>query len=179
MGIETAGIVVAAVGAASTVYSVSEQQRQSKKAAGAQKEASAIAEAQRKNEEMDQRRQQIRQQRIRAAQIEQGAANQGASDSSGELGSLSALSSNVASNLATMSGRSAAASGIYSANQRALNAQSAAQTAGAIGQIGGAAMNLAAPAAGAGLAKLFGDSTGVSGLSEQLDTTIQNNPSIF
>lgn len=162
MGIETAAIVVAAVGAAATTYSVTEQQRQSKRAAGAQKEASDIAEAQRKNEEMDQRRQQVRQQRIRAAQIEQGAANQGASDSSGELGSLSALSSNVASNLATMSGRSAAASGIYSANQRALNAQSAAQTAGAIGQIGGLAMNLAAPKAGEGLANLFSDGTSSS-----------------
>lgn len=162
MGVETAAIVVAAVGAASTVYSVSEQQRQSKRAAGAQKEASDIAEAQRKNEEMDQRRQQIRQQRIRAAQIEQGAANQGASDSSGELGSLSALSSNVASNLATMSGRSAAASGIYSANQRAANAQQAGQTAAAIGQIGGLAMNLAAPKAGEGLANLFSDGTSSS-----------------
>ena len=162
MGVETAAIVVAAVGAAATTYSVTEQQRQSKRAAGAQKEASDIAEAQRKNEEMDQRRQQIRQQRIRAAQVEQGAANQGASDSSGELGSLSALSSNVASNLATMSGRSAAASGIYSANQRALNAQSAAQTAGAIGQIGGLAMNLAAPKAGEGLANLFSDGTSTS-----------------
>lgn len=162
MGVETAAIVVAAVGAAATTYSVTEQQRQSKRAAGAQKEASDIAEAQRKNEEMDQRRQQIRQQRIRAAQIEQGAANQGASDSSGELGSLSALSSNVASNLATMSGRSTAASGIYSANQRALNAQSAAQTAGAIGQIGGLAMNLAAPKAGEGLANLFSDGTSSS-----------------
>lgn len=162
MGVETAAIVVAAVGAAATTYSVTEQQRQSKRAAGAQKEASDIAEAQRKNEEMDQRRQQVRQQRIRAAQIEQGAANQGASDSSGELGSLSALSSNVASNLATMSGRSAAASGIYSANQRALNAQSAAQTAGAIGQIGGLAMNLAAPKAGEGLANLFSDGTSSS-----------------
>lgn len=162
MGVETAAIVVAAVGAASTVYSVTEQQRQSKRATSAQKEASNIAEAQRKNEEMDQRRQQVRQQRIRAAQIEQGAANQGASDSSGELGSLSALSSNVASNLATMSGRSAAASGIYSANQRALDAQSAAQTAGAIGQIGGLAMNLAAPKAGEGLANLFSDGTSSS-----------------
>ena len=162
MGVETAAIVVAAVGAAATTYSVTEQQRQSKRAAGAQKEASDIAEAQRKNEEMDQRRQQIRQQRIRAAQVEQGAANQGASDSSGELGSLSALSSNVASNLATMSGRSAAASGIYSANQRALNAPSAAQTAGAIGQIGGLAMNLAAPKAGEGLANLFSDGTSTS-----------------
>jgi hypothetical protein len=157
--------VVAAVGAAATTYSVTEQQRQSKRAAGAQKEASDIAEAQRKNEEMDQRRQQVRQQRIRAAQIEQGAVNQGASDSSGELGSLSALSSNVASNLATMSGRSTAASGIYSANQRALNAQSAAQTAGAIGQIGGLAMNLAAPKAGEGLANLFSDGTSSSGSS--------------
>ena len=157
--------MVAAVGAAATTYSVTEQQRQSKRAAGAQKEASDIAEAQRKNEEMDQRRQQVRQQRIRAAQIEQGAVNQGASDSSGELGSLSALSSNVASNLATMSGRSTAASGIYSANQRALNAQSAAQTAGAIGQIGGLAMNLAAPKAGEGLANLFSDGTSSSGSS--------------
>lgn len=177
MGAEVA-IAVAAIGAATTVYATTEQQRQAKKSASAQKEASDISAAQQKNDEMNQRRQQIRQQRIRAAQIEQGAANQGVSDSSGELGSLSALSTNVSNNLATLSGKSLASSGIYSATQRAANAQQAGQTAAAYGQIGGMAMNLAAPKAAEGLSKLFqtelpdiASDTGSTGTAAQSNTT--------
>lgn len=163
MGIETAAIIVAAIGAAATVYGTTQSQRASKKAANSQKEASDIAAAQQKQQMMDERRNQIRQQRIRTAQIEQGASNVGASMSSGELGSLSALSTNVSNNLARLSGSNLAAQGIASANQSTLNAQQDIQTAGAISSLGGSALSLAAPAAGKGLSKLFSSSTGTQG----------------
>lgn len=176
MGLETAAVVVAAVGAATSVYSTVEQARAGRKSASAQKEASEISAAQQRNADAEARRKQVREQRIRAAQIEQGAANQGVSNSSGELGSLSALSTNSASNLAFMSGNTNAAAGITAANQRSLNAQSDAQTAGAIGGIASTVTGLAAPSAGAGLSKLFSSSTGVG---NQVDTMINSNPDIF
>lgn len=176
MGIETAALVVAAVGAATTVYSTVEANRAGKKAAGAQKEAADVAAAQQKQADAEARRKQIREQRIRAAQIEQGASNQGVSGSSGELGSLSALATNSASNLAVMSGNQRAAEGIGASNQRALNAQSDAQQAQALGGIASTVTSLAAPAAGKGLSNLFSGSTGVG---NQVDTMIKTNPDIF
>lgn len=169
MGLETAAIVVAAVGAATSVYSTVQQAQAGKKQAGAMKEASDVAAAQQRQQEQEQRRQQVRQQRIRSAQIEQGAANQGASASSGELGSLSALSTNTANSLAFMSGSRLASQGITNANQRGLNAQQDASTWSAIGNISSTVTGLVAPTAGAGLSKLFSNgsssSNGGSGTS--------------
>ncbi len=176
MGLETAAIVVAAVGAATSVYSTVQQAAAGKKQSGAMKEASDVAAAQQRQQEQEQRRQQVRQQRIRAAQIEQGAANQGVSSSSGELGSLSALSTNTANNLAFMSGSRLAASGITGANQSAMNAQQQGQTWQAVGNIAGTVSGLAAPAAGKGLAKLFSNGSSVS---TQVDTLLDNNKSLF
>ena len=179
MGIETAAIVVAAVGAATTVYSTVEQQRAAKRQAGAQKEQSDIAAAQQRQAEADARRQEIRKQRIRQAQIEQGAANQGVSSSSGELGSLSALSTNTAASLANMSGSSLAAQGISKAGQNALNAQSDTQTWNAVGNIGSAVTGLAAPTAGEGLSKLFGQNSPTGTMDNQVETMFNNNPTLF
>lgn len=161
MGLETAAIVVAAVGAATSVYSTVQQAQAGKKQSSAMKEASDVASAQQRQQEMESRRQQVRQQRIRAAQIEQGAANQGVSNSSGELGSLGALSTNTANNLAFMSGSRMAAEGITAANQRGLNAQQDANTWGAIGNISSTVTGLVAPTAGQGLSKLFSNGSSV------------------
>lgn len=179
MGLETAAIVVAAVGAATSVASTVQQARAGKKQSSAMREASDVASAQQKQQEMEQRRQQVRQQRIRSAQIEQGAANQGVAGSSGELGSLGALSTNTANNLAFMSGSRMAANGITAANQRGLNAQQDASTWGAIGNISSTVTGLAAPAAGAGLSKLFNGATASNPVSSQVDTMLNSNNSIF
>jgi len=69
--------------------------------------------------------------------------------SSGEFGSLSALSTNVGSNLANMSAQSTAAAGIGAANQSALNAQSQGQTWGMYGSIAGSVGSLAGAAGAA------------------------------
>jgi len=179
MGIETIALVVAAVGATATVAGTMQQNRQARKAAGAQKEASDVSSAQQRIEDMEQRRQQIRQQRIRQSQIEQSASNAGVSESSGELGSLSALSTNAASNLAMMSGRNLAAQGIGAANQQAANAQGQAQTWGAISQLGGAAMRLGVQGgATRGAMNLFAPAS-AGKLSTDTDNMILGNPNLF
>ncbi len=147
MGIETIAIVATAAGLAGSAYSSIQQNRAQKRAAGAQKDASDTSAAMQKNQEMEARRKQIREQRIRAAQIEQSASNQGVVASSGELGSISALSTNVGSNLAAMSAQSYGAAGIGAANQAAVNAQADSQQwgmygslFGSIGSLGGQAL---------------------------------------
>lgn len=178
MGLETIAIAAAAVGAATTVYSTVESARAAKKQAGATKEANDINAANQRNQEADARRQQIRQQRIRQAQIEQGAANQGVVGSSGEIGSLAALSTTTAASLANMSGSQLAAGGIASANQSAANYAGKAQTWNAVGSIGSAVTGLAAPAAGSGLSKLFGQDS-ATGLDNQVENMFNNNPTLF
>jgi len=147
MGIETIAIVATAAGLAGSAYSAVQQNRAQKKAAGAQKDAADTSAALQKNQEMEARRKQIREQRIRAAQIEQSASNQGVSYSSGQLGSISALTTNVGSNLAAMSAQNYAANGIGQANQTAVNAQSSSQQWGMYGSLFGGVTSLAGSAA--------------------------------
>lgn len=140
---QAAALVVVAIAAAATTYSQVQQNRAQKSAARAQKEASDVSQAQQKNQEMEARRQQIRQQRIRQAQVQQAAANTGVSDSSGELGSLSALSTNVGANLANISSQAVAAQGIGAANQRATDFMGKSQQWGMYGQIASSVGSLA------------------------------------
>lgn len=69
--------------------------------------------------------------------------------SSGEFGSLSALSTNVGANLANMSSQSVAAQGIGNANQQVANFQGQAQQWGMYGQIAGSIGSLAGTAGAA------------------------------
>ena len=118
MGVETVALAALAVSSASTVYSIAEQ----RKAGKAQQEGQDIATAQQKSIDLANRRQQLREERIRRAQIEQAAANQGAGGSSGEAGAISALGSQVGSNIASISQGQLAASGISNAMSRAAGA---------------------------------------------------------
>lgn len=143
---QAAVLAVVAIAAAVSTYSAVQQNRAQKAAAREQKNAADISTAQQQNQEMQARREQVRRQRITAAQIQQGASNQGASASSGEFGSLSALSTNVGANLANMAAQSKAAAGIGAANQAAVNAQSQGATWGSYGQIAGSVGSLAGAA---------------------------------
>lgn len=142
MGIETAAIVVAAIGAAATTYGTVESRKAQKRQAGAQKEVQEISSAQQKNEQMQQQRDAIRQQRIRTAQIEQQAANAGASGSSGESGAVGGVATQTASNLAFGESAAKAAEGISAQNQIAGNAAMDAQLNQGIASLGGQALGL-------------------------------------
>ncbi len=76
--------------------------------------------------------------------------------SSGEFGSLSALSTNVGANLANMSSQSVAAQGIGNANQQAANFQGQAQQWGMYGQIAGSVGSIAGTYAQSDMAKNWG-----------------------
>lgn len=172
MGIETAAIVVAAVSVAASTYAGVQQNKAQKKAAGAQEEAAETASAQQKNQEMEARREQVRRQRIQAAQIQQAASNQGVASSSGEFGSLSALSTNVGANLANMSSQSLAAQGIGNAQQQATNFQGQAQQWGMYGQVAGGLGSLALTA-GTSFAK--SSTTKPAGISQAIGTPTGHN----
>lgn len=181
MGAEVAtiGLVVAAVGAASSIYGQVESSRQASKAAKSQKEAQEVSAAQQRVEQAEQRRQQVRQERIKRAQIEQASANTGVSGSSGELGSVSALGTNMGNNLAISSGRTVAANAITGLNQATASAQSRGATAGAIGSLGSAAMGLGIQAGALSAAdSLFGPSKS-GGADQQVDNLISTRPDLF
>lgn len=153
MGVEVAIAVVALAVAGAATYSAN---RQAKKAAEAQREASNINQASDRNKEADARRQQIREQRIRVAQVEQSAQNTGVSSSSGELGSLSALTTNAGANLASMSGQGLANQGIAQQNQNALNAQVKQGTYQSIASVSSSIFGATSGSLVASAGKLFG-----------------------
>lgn len=164
MAIAAVAIVAAVV---STVSAIN-QNRQAKKAAAAQEEASDIQGNQNKNQEAEARRQLVRKQRIQQAQIEQSAINTGVNYSSGELGSLASLSTNAGNALASMSGQNLAAQGISNANQATLNAQSSAQTWGTVGSVSNSIFSLTA-------GSLFGQGTAGSKTAAAQQTAAQIN----
>lgn len=176
MGIETVGLVVAAVGAAAATYGTIESQKAAKNQGRAQKEASEISAAQQKNEEARQRREQIRQQRIRIAQVEQGAASAGVSGSSGEAGAVGGIQTVTGDNISFGKGTALAAQGISAQNQRAADAGLSAQINQGIAGIGFNAVNLGV-SMGASNA-LFGESSS-SKVDRDLDNTMKSNPSLF
>lgn len=153
MGVELAVAVVSLAVAGASTYAANQQ---AKKSASAQKEASNISAASERNREADARRQQIREQRIRVAQVEQSAQNTGVTSSSGEIGSLSALSTNAGANLASMSGQGMANQGIAQQNQAALNAQVKQGTYQAVGGFAGSLFGATSGSLVAAGNKLFG-----------------------
>lgn len=176
MGVETVGVIVAAVGAAAGAYGTIQSQKGAKKSAEAQEEASEIQAAQQKQEQMQQQREQIRQQRIRVAQVEQGAANVGASGSSGEAGAVSGIQTVTGSNIAFGQSSALAAQGISEQRQKAAEASLSSQINQGIAGLGFNALNLGLNMGAANA--LFGES-GESKLSRQLDNKMNANPSIF
>ena len=189
MGLEVAAVITAVAAVAGTYSSIKANQAQ--KAANADaKEASNVAAAQQKQQEMDARRNAFRQQRIRQAQIEQGAANTGTQSSSGELGSLAALSTNAGTKLSALSGASLANQGIAAANQAGMDAQGSAQNWQAMGSIFSTVGRAAGSSGGdAQLMKwgtsayngLFGNSSSTAGakLNNDVDNAMYSNPDLF
>lgn len=174
MGVETVGLVVAAVGAAATAYGTVESQRAAKKRSSAEQEAKDIQAATQKNQEAEQRRQAIREQRVRQAQIAQAASSAGSSGSSGELGAISGTQTVTGSNIAFGQSTALAAQGTSKQVQRAADASLQGQIAGGIAGLGSSAIGLGMQMGAADA--LFSSKPS---LSSQVDNTINANPSIF
>lgn len=100
-------------------------------AAAAQREARDVGAAQQRVESLESRRQRIREERVRRANILAASENVGTARSSGEVGAIGALSTNLSGLFGQELGRSAAAQGINVNEQRAADATQRANTIGA------------------------------------------------
>lgn len=118
-------LVIGAASTASSINSAKQQRRANERIQSEQRAANAAESAR-------ELRSQVREQRVRRARILQSAENTGASDSSGELGAVGALATNLSSNIGTNLGRIQTADNISIFSQQAANAGTNAQIAGSI-----------------------------------------------
>lgn len=96
------GIASLAVAAGSAYMSYQQQReaaRNQRRAAEEQRKINAQTQARQAQEAARERRQQIREERVRRARILQSSENLGVSGSSGEIGAVGALSTNLSSNI--------------------------------------------------------------------------------
>ena len=143
--------IIAAGALAVAAGSAYQAQKQSKEAASERKKASNISRAEGESQSAENRRQQIREERVRRATIMQSSENTGVTASSGELGSLSVLGSQVGGNIANISRQDFSAGAITNLNQSAANADYKANQAAQIGQFAGTVFGMTAPSAIGGL----------------------------
>lgn len=128
MGIE---VVIAGLSALVGVVGGIAQANAASAAAQQQREAKEIQTAQQKTAGIESRRQRIREERIRRAQIIAASENQGTSASSGQVGAVGALSSNLAGLIGNSLGESKANAAVSSKLQSAADFTSQANTIGA------------------------------------------------
>lgn len=132
MGLELVfGALSLAVGLVSTASS----QAAARRAAAAQAEANNIQLAQSENKSREDKRQLLREERIRRARIMQSSYNTGGAASSGEIGAMGAISTNVDSQVAASRGESKANAGVNLFNQKATDYNNQAQQALAWGEV--------------------------------------------
>lgn len=137
MGIE---VVLAAVALTSTVASIDQQ----RKAAKAQGKARNEEKARNTAQQMAERRQQVREERIKRARVMQAAENTGTAGSSGELGAVSSIGTQLGANLGFNQSMIESGNRISGYAQQAADAQgkasmfnAVASMSGNIGTIGG------------------------------------------
>ncbi len=119
-----------------------------------QRKARQEEKAQNAAQAANERRQQIREERVRRAKVIQQSQNTGVSDSSGELGSTSGLSTQLGANLGNNTGRLNSANNISGFAQNAADFNSQAENslykANMWGQIGSVSMSIFSAAGGFG-----------------------------
>lgn len=130
MGLAEAAFAAIAIGSA---YVQNEQQR---KAAGEQKDARKEQQAMNAAQAAQERRQQIREERIRRARILQASENTGVTASSGEIGSVGGMATQLQSNVGFNRGMQRSADAISNFQQNAQDAMDRAAMAQQIGQLG-------------------------------------------
>lgn len=124
----TSTIIAAAslfVGTAVSLEGQSDARDANRQRTLAQEKIQAEQKAANAAEQAKERRQQIREERVRRARIIQSAVNTGVEGSSGELGAVGSLSTQLASNIATNIGRIQSANNISIFQQDAANAETA------------------------------------------------------
>jgi len=128
MGLE---LIITGISALVGAFGAIAQSNAASQAAGAQKEARAIEGAQTQVQSQQNRRQRIREARVRRAQMLAASENQGTSQSSGEIGAIGAINTNLAGMIGTSLGEGKAAFGINTNMQKAADFTSEANAIGA------------------------------------------------
>lgn len=146
MAVATTTIIAAAAVAvaAGSAYAANEQ---ASNAASDRKKAQKVGQAEQEAKSSEQRRQQIREERVRRATIMQSSENTGVTSSSGQLGAISALGTQVGGNISSLSRQTESASAIGSLNQSAANADYRAGQFQQVGGFAGTVFGVAAPMA--------------------------------
>lgn len=121
VAIAVAGLVVAAAGTTASVVAGNQARSQARHAADLQQQSTDVTMAQNAQQAAEAQRQQLRDERVKQARVMQGATNSGADLSSGELGAVGALSTNLSSNQEQSIGAVDKANQISSLNQEAAN----------------------------------------------------------
>lgn len=128
MGIE---LIISGISALVGVVGAVGQMNAASETAAAQRESRDISSAQQKVNSQESRRQRIREERIRRARMMAASENVGTSRSSGEVGAIGALSTNLAGLFGQSLGESKSAAGMNAADQRAADAQNRGNIIGA------------------------------------------------
>lgn len=128
MGLE---LIIGAISAVTSIVGGIAQANAQAQAASAQREANAVGAAQQQYASTESRRQRIREARIRRAQMLAGAENQGATGSSGQIGAVGALQTNLAGLFGSSLGESNSNAGINLNLQRAADFTSQSNSIGA------------------------------------------------
>lgn len=97
--VAVAGLALAAGGTYMSYQQQRAAARNQRKAADEQKKINAQTEARQAQEAARERRQQLREERVKRARVLQSAENMGVSGSSGQIGAVGALSTNLSSNI--------------------------------------------------------------------------------
>lgn len=164
MGITTGVIsaVAAVAGTASSVVAGNQARASARHSADLQQQSVDVTMAQNASQAAEAQRQQLRDARVKQARVQQGATNSGADLSSGELGAVGALATNLSSNQEQSIGAVDRAQQISSLNQQSANSmfesredsQKGAEY-GSFGQLGGS---------------IFGATTKIPSVAQKINT---------
>lgn len=121
------GAVVGVAGAVQASEAQADARKEAKKSAAAQQKASYEQKALQSQQAAQERRQQIREERVKRAKVLQASENTGVGVSSGALGSVGGLSTQLSTNLGFNQGQIAGANRISGYNQQASDFMSASQ----------------------------------------------------
>lgn len=136
------GVGLLAYGAYSANEARQDQKDANRAAANERKQVQGEQNALNAQKQAQERRAQVREERVRRGKILQSAENTGASDSSGALGAVGALSTNLSSNLGANLGMAAAGQRIGEYAQNAADFDLAAQNASLQAQQGEQLMSI-------------------------------------
>lgn len=162
-----AAVILAAASLAVTAYSAVEQNKAAKEQAAAQKKVSEETTASNTARQMAERRQQIREERVKRARILASSEASGTTGSSGEIGAVGSLNTQLGSNVG--SNQSAIQSGqrISVFQQQAADAQLDGQQAGALGSLANAAIGVGGSIFSSGVSSTSSSTSVFDASSEQ------------